>query len=153
MHSRIYQITKNPIDEDERLYSSIVPEWFCNVIADYVDDGCNRDDDIGWLKRTLGDIVSVDGEKFTFSSDVTGFFSNRHKAFVEAAEKLSKMPLEDFASYKDCAFVRNLNNAYSDEYGFYVYDDDECLDTLEDFMRRVSGGETYYIGGIVDYHF
>ena len=153
MHSRIYQITRNPVDEDVRLCSNDIPEWFYTSIADYVDDECNRDGDIEWLSRSLKDVASINGDKITFASDISAYFEKKYEAFIKAANELAATPFENFASYKDSAIIRELNSAYSDEYGFYVYDDDEYLDTIENFMRGVNGGETYYVGGIVDYHF
>lgn len=47
MHSRIYQISKTPIDRDDYIEESkYYDHWFLNSVADYVDDDTNRDDDI-----------------------------------------------------------------------------------------------------------
>lgn len=154
MHSRIFQIEKEVVPEEERIDSDCIPEWFTNSVADYTSDDCSREDDIDWLMTAaLGDIATVDGDKLTFSSDVRRYFKEKHEAFIKAAEKLSGTTFEDFvSSHSVDSTLFNLREAYSDRYGFYVYCDGGFLDTLDNFMRLVKDGETYFIGGVVDYH-
>lgn len=154
MHSRIFQIEREALTEDEYIDSDSIPEWFTNSVADYTSDACSREDDIDWLMvAALGDIATIDGNKLTFSSDVRKYFKEKHEAFIKAAEKLSGTTFEDFVhSYSVDSVLFNLKEAYSDRYGFYVYSDDGFLDTLDNFMRQVKDGETYFIGGVVDYH-
>lgn len=154
MHSRIFQIEKEALTEEKYIDSDSIPEWFTNSIADYTSDDCRREDGIDWLMTAaLGSIASVDGDKLTFSSDVRRYFKEKHEAFIKAAEKLSTTTFDDFvSSYSVDSVLFNLREAYSDRYGFYVYSDDGSLDTLNNFMRQVKDGETYFIGGVVDYH-
>ncbi len=154
MHSRIFQIEREALTEDEYIDSDSIPEWFTNSVADYTSDDCSREDDIDWLMSVaLGNIATVDGNKLTFSSDVRRYFKEKHEAFIKAAEKLSETTFEDFvSSYSVDSVLFNLKEAYNDRYGFYVYSDDGFLDTMDNFMRQVKDGETYFIGGIVDYH-
>ena len=52
MHSRIYQISKTPIDRDDYIEeSNYYDHWFTSSIADYVSGDTNRDDDIEWLQN------------------------------------------------------------------------------------------------------
>lgn len=154
MHSRIFQIEREAMTEDEYIDSDSIPEWFTNSVADYTSDACSRENDIDWLMvAALGNIATIDGDKLTFSSDVRRYFKEKHEAFIKAAEKLSTTTFDDFvSSYSVDSVLFNLREAYSDRYGFYVYSDDGFLDTLDNFMRQVKDGETYFIGGVVDYH-
>lgn len=154
MHSRIFQIEKEALSEEEYIDSNSIPEWFTNSVGDYTSDACSREDDIDWLMATaLGDVATIDGGKLTFSSDVRRYFKDKHEAFIKAAEKLSETSFEDFVhNYSVDSVLFNLKKAYSDRYGFYVYSDDGFLDTLDNFMRQVKDGEIYFIGGVVDYH-
>ena len=155
MHSRIFQIGKEPLTKEEYIVSSSIPEWFTYSVADYIDDDCNRESDIDWLmSAALGGVASVDGDKLVFH-DTSRYFEGKYEAFIKAAEQLTKTSFDNFLS---CCAVRavlfNLKEAYNDRYGFYVYNsDDDSLDTLDDFMRSVKDGETYYIGGVIDYHY
>ena len=53
MHSRIFQIEKEVVPEEERIDSDCIPEWFTNSVADYTSDDCSREDDIDWLMRSV----------------------------------------------------------------------------------------------------
>ena len=155
MHSRIFQIEKEALTKEDYINSGSIPAWFTDSIADSISDACNREEDIDWLMTAaLDGIATVDGNKLNFSSDVRRFFKENHKAFIEAAEELSGTTLEDFvSSFSVYSTLFHLNEAYSNRYGFYVYHDDGILDTLDNFVRHVKDGVTYYIGGVVDYHF
>ena len=49
MHSRIIELSKDPILKNERMCESSVPDWFYHSIADYTDADTDRDHDIKWL--------------------------------------------------------------------------------------------------------
>ena len=155
MHSRIFQIGKEPMTKEEYINSSSIPEWFTYSIADYIDDDCDRKSDIDWLIATLGGIASVDGDKLIFHHGAGRYFSGKYKAFVKAAEQLVKTSFDDFLSgYAVGTVLFNLKEAYDDRYGFYIYNsDDDSFGTLDDFMRGIKDGDTYYVGGVVDYHY
>lgn len=153
MHSRIFQIEKEAITEEEYIDSDLIPEWFTQSVADYTSDGCDREDDIDWLMTgALGDVATVENGKLTFSSDVRRYFKRKHDVFIKAAEQLAKVEFNDFvSSHSVYSILYNLKESYNDRYGFYVYSNDE-LYTLDEFMRTVGDGDVYFIGGTVDYH-
>ena len=49
MHSRIIELSKDPILKHERMCESSVPDWFYHSIADYTDADTDRDHDIKWF--------------------------------------------------------------------------------------------------------
>ena len=49
MHSRIIELSKEPVLKQERISEASIPEWFCNTIADYTDANTDRDHDIKWF--------------------------------------------------------------------------------------------------------
>lgn len=154
MHSRIFQIEKELVQEDEYIISADIPEWFTNSLADYVDGDCDREDDIDWLMTcSIGNFTVRDGNKLTFTSDVSGYFKDKYEAFIKASQELNKVSFDDFVSDRGIySILYNLKEAYNDKYSFYVYSDWE-LHTLDEWLRQVKPGETYYIGGVIDYHF
>lgn len=153
MHSRIFQIEPEPVEKDDYINTNILPDWFTYSIADYTDDSPDRAEDIEWLMIHIGDIATRDKDKLTFSSNVRRYFKDSYESFIKAAKKLTEVSFDNFVS--TCGVSNtftHLKDSYSDEYGFYVYSEG-LLSTLDDFMRTVKDGETYYFGGTLDYHF
>lgn len=68
MHSRIIELSKDPILKHERMCESSVPDWFYHSIADYTDADTDRDHDIKWFLDAVARVVDVaeDGKSFTF---------------------------------------------------------------------------------------
>jgi len=59
MHSRIIELSKEPVLKQERISEASIPEWFCNTIADYTDANTDRDHDIKWFLSRVGNYVDV----------------------------------------------------------------------------------------------
>ena len=59
MHSRIIEISEKPIASKEHMKESSIPEWFCESIADYIDDDTDRENDIEWLLQQLNGVATV----------------------------------------------------------------------------------------------
>lgn len=164
MHSRIFQIEHNPVDPEDRICEDSIPEWFTSSVADYVSDikEERRDEDIEWLMNSdLGKVCKRDGDKITFSIDVSAFFEDDFQKFKNTLEGLTNVTLAEFAGGKPPNIKYDqslhhlmflLNDAYDDKYGFYVWSEEE-LWTMNEWMRRIDPCSVYYIGGVVDYHF
>ena len=161
MHSRIYQISKTPIDRDDYIEEDkYYNHWFTNIVADYVNGDTNRNDDIEWLQNCYGN------EGLSFGQDENGeyfvvedkpkYFESNFEEFKKALQELSEKTLDNFISggESDISLYR-LKKSYDDEFGFYVDDDGEYqgLATFDCFMRCATVGEKYYIGATIDYHF
>ena len=54
MHSRIIELSKEPVLKQERISEASIPEWFYNTIADYTDANTDRDHDIKWMSQRMG---------------------------------------------------------------------------------------------------
>ena len=99
MHSRIFQVSTNPINEtdyiDECCYWD---HWFINEVADYVANSTDRDGDIEWLMEySKGIIISEDENgKFLIVTDKEKYFKNAFENFQEAINKVSKYTIDDF---------------------------------------------------------
>ena len=59
MHSRIIELSKDPILKHERMCESSVPDWFYHSIADYTDADTDRDHDIKWFLDAVARVVDV----------------------------------------------------------------------------------------------
>ena len=154
MHSRIFQVSTNPINEtdyiDECCYWD---HWFINEVADYVANSTDRDGDIEWLMEySKGIIISEDENgKFLIVTDKEKYFKNAFENFQEAINKVSKYTIDDFiqsSSYE----IWKIKDSYENMFGFYIDCNDDLM-SLDRFVRLSPINKKYYIGGTVDYHF
>ena len=144
-HSRIIQVSKERVEENERLNSSSLElDELLHEIngVDYVmEPDSSREVELDWLKEQLDKVgFTLDGEKITVGKDET-FLSDWREKAVEIAEEFSLWKLKEVAS----------GVFFS---AFYIYDEEfGYLMPLWEWARQVLGNEqTYYVGGIIDYH-
>ena len=153
MHCKIIQLNDKSIRKNDRIDMDTILnqcEWFVGSIADYVDDV--KDEIRGevlefHLKRTG---FKFSRNKLTIVS-AEDYFKNRYQKLIESASELSRTSLEDVASGKAWMLVWNINDCYDDKFGDYIYYDG-YLETMDSFVRN-NEGETFYVGGVVDYHY
>lgn len=152
MHSRIFQVSLNPIsDLDYITESDYWDHWFTNSVADYVNGDCDRNNDIKWLTKcakgyTIG---SDENGEYLIITSKTEYFSLAFKYFKETLDKIKDYTVENFA--QGFHEMWSLKNAYEEKFGFYVDADGELL-SFDSFVRLCAEGEKYYIGGTIDYH-
>ena len=154
MHSRIFQVSMEPIKKEDYIRESDYWEhWFTSQIADYVDGDTDRESDIDWLSEYSNAFVfgKDDGREYFIVKDKAEYFKHSFKRFTEAINTIKDYTLEDFIGGFYGAMYQ-LKDAYEDKFGFYVNADGETM-TLDDFVRRCVTGEKYYIGATIDYHF
>ena len=155
MHSRIFQVSKNKIEEPISDYR--YDEGFVGRIADYVVKSESKQDDIKWLTTCHKglEVETKDGVTTLKIVSKTEYFEKSFEEFQEYVEKVSTYSLEDFIDSSKWLDMYRLKDAYNDEHGFYVDDNDEYfgIATLDEFMRNVQDGDIYYIGSTFDYHF
>ena len=157
MHSRIFQVSTMPIDEEDYTCESYYYDhWFLHQIADYVDEDCDRDDSIEWLDSCAKGYEICQDNNGNYRIIVVNkeeYFASAYEVFVEELKKLGTPTIEQFSTGLD---LYRLKNAYDDKFGFYidVYDQNGGHDimTMNDFIRVCNVGTVYYIGGVIDYH-
>jgi hypothetical protein len=158
MHSRIFQISKNPIDKVDYIEeSNYWDHWFIGSIADYVNGDTDRESDIEWLKHCYnneGLLFGVDeGGEYFIVEDKHKYFAKNFEAFQKALKELTDVTIDDFITGKYGMNMCNLKLAYDDELGFYVDGDDTGMETFDSCIRSSSNGTKFYIGSTIDYHF
>ena len=153
MHSRIFQISKEPITKDNYAHTSRYEDGFVGRIADYVVESDSKASDISWL-TTCHEGLKVEGNTLTIISKEE-YFEKSFTEFKNLLEELKDYTITDFIDRKNWMKFYNLKASYNEEYGFYIDDNDEYfgIATLDEFMRNVEDGDVYYIGCIFDYHF
>jgi hypothetical protein len=160
MHSRIFQVSSKPITEDNLIKEYRYEDDFVGRVAGYVSLEYSEVDiksDLEWLNNTEGLHVDTDKKTLTITSK-REYFDEKHDTFIELAEKLSNITLEEFINGewdKGYGDFTNLKDSYEDTYGFYIDDNDENigLTTLDNWVRNAEENKAYYIGNIFDYHF
>ena len=157
MHSRIYQVSKTPIDKCDYIEESYYYDhWFLNSVADYVNEDTDRNDDIEWLKvcyekKGLSFGQDDNGEYFIVE-DKEKYFETNFEEFQKALKELSERTFDDFISGESGIFLYRIKRSYDDKYGFYVESEECGCDTFDEFMRYTTVGTKYYIGATIDYH-
>lgn len=161
MHSRIFELSTMPVNEESRYSSAYVPDWFVDSIADYVldiDIPEGREEDIKWLASYFNGACLVNGDMLTFAEDA------KEKAFAAAFEQMKaaaqKVTNASFAAFcgkeglGDLEMdVYHLRDAFSNKYGFYIYEFETGeLRTIAAWLRNANLSKPYYVCGIVDYH-
>ena len=154
MHSRIFQISETPVDQEDYLTSEDCYDTM-ESIADYITD-CDREEGIAWLMETISKYAEFtnDGNvtSFVLSDDyLTKHFKERHRSFVSYAKKLYETSFEDFCMGKAYMDVVKFDDEFNRKYEFYFIQENEA-DTMDQFMRYAESGKRYYVGAVLDYH-
>lgn len=153
MHSRIFQLSTKPIEKEDYITEEDFIDSFVGKIADYVSSNTDREDDIEWFKSCYSKAkVSVEDSVVIFPKGFReGYFENKFEVFKKLSSELT---FEEFAGLKYSGSIFDIKEALEDEYGFYIYIEDEGVNTLDYFIRRLMKENTiYYFGATVDYHY
>ena len=165
MHSRIYELKKNKEDENNLEETSIECSDMDRYGIDYVAemDASDTANSIEWLKGCYQDAIEIDMAAGTLRfTDPKKLMRSSFSEFQEALKNLSNMTIDDFVKEYPENNIMNgigfamwqLNNAYADHSGFYIYTENG-LKPLNAFVRGFVGDiteQTFYIGNVMDYH-
>lgn len=156
MHSRIFQISTQPIpedkyvSEDEQLFAD--DDWV-DYVSDIDDE--ERRESLDWLAKTSqGMLKVVDSQSLRYEGGVDKVLS---RAIAQASEVLAKAtpgtygktaweverlmrdPLRiEHKFYVDCG------NLYAEDYGFSL--------ALCEKLQGMQPGSLLYVGAVLDYH-
>ena len=160
MHSRIFQITTNPVqDEDYISEYGFFEHWFVGAIADYVNAHNDQAEDIKYLRSWLeaNKVAAFDesGDSFTvLPGGREAYFTRAYDTFVAARAKTFSMSLSDFASAGEFGGAMwQMSNSFNDKFAYYVSSDEFDTISFDEFIRSSETEKRYYIGGTLDYHF
>ena len=160
MHSRIFELSERPVPTDERLCLESVPDWFFSSISDFAEDISDedREDEIKWLAEYFHNLCTAEGDKLTFDpATPEKRFKRNYSKFLEKAAALTAMSYEAFCGRMGGRVLEytlfELNDAYEDKYGFYVYEPESLnLRPINAWLREADLTKPFYVGGIVNYH-
>ena len=170
MHSRIFQVSTEPINEEDYISeSTFYDSSFIGEVADYVNEDTDRADDINWLKEYIKDRggIEINEDENTITIvDKREFFEKGFEKFKELIEKLEDINLIQFSGTAEQGDLENSHFAFStlmydlkceaegDMFGFYVYDSDNWgyPARLDEWIRSTKNGDKFYFGATIDYH-
>ena len=157
MHSRIFQVSKNRITKDNLIEEGRYDEYFIGKIADYVVESKDTEDDLKWLTTCKKGIKVTKKNGATILKIVSKeeYFKKSFEEFQELIKKFDHYTLAEFIDSKNWLDFYRLKDSYDNQHAFYIDDNDEYfgIATLDEFMRNVENGDTYYIGSTFDYHY
>lgn len=156
MHSKIFQLSKEPIEKDELMTES----YFLSTDCDYTGGG---------FVGTVADYVSAISEKAQ-KQEITEFvkafkngieYHEEGNYFVVVDKKeIFKEDFHDFSTtmegfsikeFVNKSWANRVKDIISPTFSWYVYTD-LCWEPYTDFFRTVKTGEKYYFGSVLDYH-
>lgn len=162
MHSRIIQVSKSPIEPVDYTQPVEIPDYFQASIADYVIEVDDRQEELDYVMESFKGILVAGTEKNSFCVTDEGrkqYFQGGYQRFREICALMLTMSLDAFIGTETgpegkavSQFMYELNEAYADKYGFYIYENDE-LQPLCEWLREADTNVVYYFGNVLDYHF
>lgn len=160
MHGYIFELSSEPIPEEERYSNTDLPDWFHGSISDGT---CDIDEEervsaINSLLGTLAGNCTYEDGKLQFTGNLKDcYFRGSFTEFKEAAALLSAASYGVFSGQeKSTEFAKamvTIRFAYEDKFDHYIYlrDNDELI-SLDAWVRDLDPKDSFYIGGIIDYH-
>lgn len=163
MYSTIIELSSTPIAEEDRASHEEIPDWFRDGIADYTEDADDRELSLRSFAQALDGYAdfNIEENSLTLKADAKKqFFQRAYRKYKETLEKLAQVPLEEFSGLAQTPsgadslshLMYSLRGTIEDRFGAYIYEDEE-LSTLDEWLRYASNGVSYYIGGVMAYHY
>lgn len=145
-HSRIFQVSRNRVNETERVKADDLDIDMLREEIEYLDyvadSGVSREEELDWLKEVLEKIgFSLNGDEIITGTS-NQFLSHWKEEAVKASESLDLWKLRTIASgVYFCAFYI-LDEDYDFPVPLWIWAKD-----------TIGTNKKSYIGGILDYHF
>jgi len=153
MHSTIFQLEEKPLRFEEDFASEEdFYEGFVGIIADYVSEDVDREEEINYFVTYLGKygiIYNSEEQSIVFPEGFKAeYFSER---FFKLKKIIEDLTIEEFST--DSTKVWLLKNLIEEKYGIYIYHKG-AWKTFDEFVRyNLKEGQKYHIGTVLDYHF
>lgn len=152
-HSRIFQITREKIeDKEDYINSEFYDPALYSHFADYIEDVENEQDSLEWLDEKFKGLFVRNGRELILL-DISEFMDEFRTEIVKSAENL------DMRDWLTCYKLRKVQRCTHINCDFYI--NQEVYNTtpvsfgmfIQDVYQNHKPGDKFYIGGILDYHF
>ena len=173
MHCNLYQVSHKPISKDGyydewRYYGDGECSGFCANISDGItelSDDLDIEAALELLEIALKGSAIRSGHKFTIT-DKRKYFEKKYERFKWMIEIASDMSLDQYAGLENiCGYFYEASSlqkenitqfeyllSQSIELKYDIYVDDDTYQTLDEYMRYLKDGDSFYVGACFDYH-
>lgn len=143
MHSRIFQVSMEPIEEENYICEAeYCDHWFTREIANYVSDDCDRDGDIKRLANIAKgySVGEDDNGEYIIITNKEEYFSYAYVKFMEALNKIGKPTLEELRvlsklEERDKESFEERSHFFTKDVVVYVLND--YMEKLEDYIDQL----------------
>lgn len=157
MHSKIFQISVKPIDED--CYSEPCDFYDCSAdFADYIGEEVaddERADQISYLAETFKDLFDREGDALVYNGKMKAFQKQWAAEIARTAKALTAETVLDWHRRCQLRSVLKKTHLYT-SYRFKIEEWTSYPDTPAELVSYVASkmkkGDKLYIGAIIDYH-
>jgi len=152
----VYQIECSPIDKSDYITeATFFDSAFLKSVADYVTQDIDTDNEAENLfaqTEKHGGKCNRTEKSLSFPAEYSrSYFKERFYRFKELVKDMCSIDLQLFCHNKILSSkIREVSSCFNNRDEDYVYSDGE-IETFDEFVRSISPGETYYLGGIVAY--
>lgn len=162
MHYNIYEISRKPVPDDEKLNEYKLPDGFVGIIAEYIEGeltGDRKELALADFAARFGRSCERSGDEIRFASNAPeSYFCSSYGEFCAMASILETCDLKWFSGQKHTPrfseAYRNLTSLYENRFYYYVYDRDyDDLKTLDAWVREMDTDTPYFFGAVLDYKF
>lgn len=155
MHSRIYEVSKEPIVKTFSVDELDPNHWFLREIAASV--SClsqdRQDDSIRFLDDVPG--LTVNGNELIIA-DKKSYFGETFCRYQELLNRMMGRNLEQYSEAGAAFDALQLIRVVRDDHSLYVFDTEDGFDgvmPISDFLRLHSDGEVFHFGTVLDYRY
>lgn len=158
MHSKIFQVSKNPINKEEYATPEMYynnSQDFADYIGDEVDNPEERKEYIEYLSEVLDDIFDLEGETLVYKG-LDKFLSDWVKDIKELANNFNEQNISEAPNLWKLKSI--IERTHLDCY--FRFDIHDWADGIADSLKslivyaksQMQPGDRLYVGSIIDYH-
>lgn len=146
MHSKIIEVSKHPLKEDERVEESYFYDGFVGWIADYVD--CVRDEE---TRKAIQESF-VEGMGLISGKDGFTIPKGYRDAFIDKRIEELRNIIASASTVNFWKTKVQIKAAIGDDVGLYIYKPGYGTVSYIQFIDECEEEVPYYFGAIIDYH-
>lgn len=163
-HEKIFQVDFKPIKHDDFINedecAELFHDFFANWYEDVLDNVDIRKNIKNLAERLNGEIVK--GRRICVKKNILlDQLKREYEQFLTAVKELETVTFDEYEEAY-CPKLKEVNNLYDEQYGFYFQvADNEYLISADKLIRHIiskmerDGKDqiSLYVGAVIDYHY